>query len=438
MQIQEIKNEGLELHFKVQIPSETFSNKVNTKLQKIAPTLKLPGFRPGKVPIKIVEQRYKASIVQEELQDVINTNIDHIVKQNNIKLASEVRVQDLSVQDGKDVEFTVILERMPEIADINFSDLEVDKPEVIIPDEAIEAKLNDLALLYSNYTPAPEGANAKLGDKLIIDFEGFIDDVPFDGGKAEKHELVLGSKVFIEGFEDQLVGTKAGQTLSVNVVFPENYGAKNLAAKKSEFKVYVHEILQKDNLDHTEEMLAKFNAKDLDEVKERIKAVISTGHEETTLAQTKLNLFDKLESMLTFEVPKTLFETEKKHLLSEVNTHNHNNQHDTELAEDSESYCSKLALRRVRIGLMLASYADKNGIKVSQEEQFNEIKKQIMQMPHLENKIIHYYKTDPSAIKVLTGSILEDKAVRHILEHKVKINLVKYSMEEYKKLLDGE
>ena len=437
MQIHEIKNEGLELHFKVQVPSETFANNVSTKLQKIAPTLNLPGFRPGKVPLKILEQRYRPTIAQEELQDVIRSNIENIVKQNNVKLASEVRVEDVKLEDGSDVEFTVILERMPEIEDIDLSSIEIERPIVKISQELVDEKMQALLDSRRTYTKADKSHKARKGDRVLIDFEGFLDNVPFEGGKGTNHNLVLGSGSFVPGFEEKLEGVQEGDNLSITVTFPDNY-TKKLASQTTEFRIFVHEVQTPNEVEFTEEMAKHFNAANKEEVEQRIKAVLSHGYESTSMAQAKLHLFDKLESILNFEVPKTLLETEKEYLLREASLALEDKDFQSNDLKNQDDYCSKLALRRVRIGLMLASYAEKNDIKVSTEEQYQEIQKQIMQSPELEARIINYYKTNPKALKVLIGSIVEDKAVTHIIENKIKVRDVEYSVEDYQKILDGD
>jgi len=437
MKVNEIKNEGLELHCEVTVPSDKISSTINLKLQNLAKNLKLPGFRPGKVPFKVVEQKYKAAVVNEAMQAEIESTVSEIIKDKKLKLATQAHIDDLKYEEGKDVKFKVIFERMPEIKVSDFSKIKITKPVVKIKDSEIDDKINELFASRATFKKAAKTAKAELKDKVIIDFEGFVDGVAFEGGKATDFGLVLGSNSFIPGFEDQLVGSKAGDDVTVKVSFPKEYRATELAGKKSEFKVTVHEVQKPEKLEINDEKAKEFGSKDLADLKKTVETMLSRGYEAPAYTYQKMKLFDQLESTLDFDVPASLLKKELDGLKGQISQFK---DEDPELKGKSpkelEAYSEKVALRRVRIGLMLADYADKNQLKPTSDDFRSAIMTQARAYPGSEQQIFEFYQNNKQALQSLSGPILEDKAVRHILETQVKTAEKEYTAEAFAKLVE--
>ena len=437
MQVNEIKNEGLELHCHVIVPSSSLAQSVKVKLESVAKNLKMPGFRPGKVPFKVVEQKYKPSVTNEVLQDEIANQVTNIIKSKSLKLATQAQIEDLKYEDGKDIEFKVIFEKMPEINIVDFSKYKIEKPSVKINDKDIDEKVAELLASKTQYKKSSKTSKAANKDKVIIDFEGFVDGVAFDGGKSENFSLVLGSKSFIPGFEEQLIGSKEGDDVVVSVKFPEDYRAKDLAGKNSEFKVKIHEVQKPEKVEINDEIAKELGAKDVEDLKSTVKNVLLREYEEPGFTYQKMSLFNQLEKELKFDVPVSMVKKEIELLKQQISQFK---DEDEELKGKTEKeldeYTDKVAKRRVKIGLMLANYAERNGLKPTSDDFRSAIMKQARAFPGSEQQIFEFYQNNTKALQSLSGPILEDKAVSHILTSQIKLTEKEYTREAFFKLMD--
>lgn len=435
MNATEIKNEGLELHYRVVLPVANLNQEIDSTLAKLAKTEKMPGFRPGKVPMKIIDQKYRSAAVNAALDKEINSTVKELLKQYNYKLATSPKVDDVNFEEGKDIEFTLILEKMPEIHPVDFSTLKIENPIIRLEDEEVNSHIKTILLSKPQYKKAAKTAKSSLDDKLIINFEGFLDGVGFDGGKGENFPLVLGSKTFIPGFEDQLVGHKAGAEVTVKVTFPDNYHAKDLKGKDAEFKVTILEILKIEEVEINDESAQKAGFKDLEEIKTRMIDVFTDRFNNIGFLYKKIQLFNELEKLLNFDIPNSLRIREEEALFSQLNE---SKATDPDLKDKSEEelkeIAKKISLRRIRIGLLLSNYADQVGLKVTPDDYYAEINKQIMAYPSNREQIMDFYQKNRQALTALSGPILEDKAVLHILGNKVKNTNKEFSIEELQKV----
>lgn len=435
MNATEIKNEGLELHYRVVLPVTNLNQEINSILAKLAKTEKMPGFRPGKVPMKIIDQKYRFAAINTAVENQINSSVSELLKQYNYKLATSPKVDDVNFEEGKDIEFTLILEKMPEIHAIDFSTLNIENPIIKLQDEEVNSHIKTILQSRPQYKKAAKTAKSSLNDKLIINFEGFLDGVGFDGGKGENFPLVLGSKTFIPGFEDQLIGHKAGAEVTVKVTFPDNYHAKDLKGKDTEFKVTILEILKIEEIEINDESAQEAGFKDLEEIKTRMIDVLTDRFNDIGFLYKKIQLFNELEKLLNFDIPNSLRIREEEALFSQLNE---SKATDPDLKDKSEEelkeIAKKISLRRIRIGLLLSNYADQVGLKVTPDDYYAEINKQIMAYPSNREQIMDFYQKNRQALTALSGPILEDKAVLHILGNKVKNTNKEFSIEELQKV----
>lgn len=436
MDVKEISSEGLELTCEMKLSSKDLENSISSKLEEYSKSAKLPGFRPGKVPMKIVEQKFRNSVESEEVKRLVEKNVSEYIKNEKLYLATNAIIDNVDYEKGKDLKFKVTFEKMPNIDEVDFSKVKIEKPFVKISDKEIQDSINEIASRKKDYKIATKAAKSKKEDKVKIDFEGFVDGKAFDGGKAEGHELVLGSGQFIPGFEDQLIGKKAGEDVTVSVKFPEQYH-ENLAGKDAEFKVKVHEIHNPIDMEINDDFAKTMGLENLDHLKTNIRKMLEERYEEPSITHQKMKLFDHLEDKLKFDVPKSLLSREKESLINQLNQYKDSDpdlkkKSDEELKEKADT----IAVRRVRIGLMLADYAKNNDLKVTQDDIKNSIMEQARSYPGSENQVIDFYNKNPDAVHSLTGPILEDKSVKHILGNKVKITEKEYTSEEFTKIIE--
>ncbi len=437
MKVTEIKNEGLELHCHITVPASTLAKAVSNRLQELSKTVKLSGFRTGKIPLSIIEKKYKASILSETINKEIQHQVSHLIKDKKLKLSTQALIDDIKFEDEKDLEFKVMFEKMPEITFPDLAEVKIVKPIVKITDNEIDSRVKELLAFKTQYKAATKASKAEEKDKVIIDFEGFLDGKAFSGGKAENHALVLGSKTFIPGFEEQLIGKKAGDNVTVKVTFPAEYSEKSLAGKATEFKVKIHEVQKPEKLEINDELAKEVGAANLDELKNNIEKMLSRGFEEQSYTHQKMELFNQLESLLSYDVPKSMMEKELSTLTAQVRELK---DEDPKLKgkseKDIDKYSEKVALRRIRIGLFLSEYANVNKITPSSEDFKIAITKQAMAFPGKEKEIFDFYQKNPKALQSIAGPILEDKSVKELLDKKVKIIEKEYSIEAFNKLIE--
>jgi trigger factor len=438
MQFKEIKNEGLDRHFKVTIPAKDIDAKVNKELASIAKTARLDGFRVGKAPAATIQKKYGPSVRADIVSHDVRHAISDIIKKNNLDIAGSPAIEDLKSEAGKDVEFVLQLELMPEITMPDFKKIKITKPVLDIAEKDIEKQLERIAEMQSSFAEVKK-AKAVDGDMVVIDFVGSIDGVEFAGGAGKGHELVLGSKSFIPGFEEQLIGAKAGDEIIVKVPFPESYHAKDLAGKNSEFKVTVHMVKRPGKTEINDDLAKKIGFKDLAELKERVVSSIQDSTAENIHTVMKMKLFDQLENSLTFEAPKNMFEREYNSLKAQSDKFAEADETMKDKSpEELDKYYRRVAMRRVKVGLMLSAYVKNNKLKIETDDIKAAILREARNFPGQENAVIEYYSTNKQAVESLTGPVLEEKAVKAIFASEVSMTEKKYSVDALQKFLDEE
>ena len=433
--ISELVKDKLNLHLRVIVPSKDIESEIDKEIAKIAPTAKIDGFRIGKVPFHMLKKKYAASLRADAIRNQVARSIGDITKERKLRTATDPQITDLKAEPEKDVEFTLKFELLPEIALPNFSKISLERPVLDVADSDVDEEINKL--LESSKTFDKETkAKAKKGDQVTIDATGFVDDEEFSGGKLEGNKLVLGSGTFIPGFEDQLIGAKAGENIDVKVTFPKNYHAKELAGKNAEFKVKVLAVHNPTAAILDDEFAKKLKCSNAAELKEKISASIREAYSQHTRAFMKMKLFDQLESSLKFDVPESLLNKEVEILKNQTGQ----GAEDPEIAKKSdkekEDYYKKLALRRIRLGLMLAEYVHKNDLKIDENDIRQIMIQQARNFPGQESQLISFYYNNPNAFESLKAPALEEKAVTVIFDKEIKITEKKYSKNKLDKLLE--
>ncbi|MES2214946.1 MAG: trigger factor [Pseudomonadota bacterium] len=437
MQFTELPSKGLERFFKVIVEDKNIKFQVTKELERLSATAAIPGFRAGKVPFAHIQKKYGEAVRADVLSQEIQKNIDTIVKEYKLDLATRPALEDMKNEAGKDVEFTVKFEVMPHVTLPNFKEIELTRPKLKVTEEDIKNRLDAIVQSRTEFTPSPS-TKAKKGHQVLIDFVGSVDGIEFKGGAAENHKIILGSKSFIDGFEDQLVGTKAGDEIVVKVTFPKEYHANDLAGKDAEFKVTVHEVCTPNAPALDDAFAQTLKYKDLEDLHKSITDVVSETYDAQLYTILKMRLFDNLEKMLKFDIPASLAENEYQSLKQQSEGME---QEDGDLKHDAESleeYYRRVSLRRVKIGLMLSEYVKTHNLTLEKQDLERALMIEARQFPGQEALIMNYYQNNKSALESLSGRALEDKAVRMIMANDIKMTDKLQTAKEIEKLIQEE
>lgn len=434
MKVTEKKAEGLKKQYSVVAETKDFEAKIDNKLNEIAKTTKLPGFRPGKAPKDMLKQKYRNSVMGEALDEMIREAADNIVKENKLKPAMRPSVEITKFEEGKDIEFDVTVEVLPEIKLSGLDTLALEKVMAEVPAEEVEKALQYIAQSRKDTAKVEDAAHqAAKGETVVIDFVGSVDGKEFDGGKGNDYPLELGSGTFIPGFEDQLLGAKAGDKVDVKVKFPENYHAKALAGKDAVFAVSVKEIREPKAVEINDEFAKSIGEKDLSGLKESIKGRIKADYENASRMKLKRQLLDKLDEMYSFDVPESLVDEEFKNIESQYQQAKKMNQLDeheknTEEKELLEEY-KQIARRRVKLGLLLSEIGADAKVTVAPDDVNKAVMAEARKYPGQEKTVLDYYLKNPQAIEALKAPIFEEKIIDYI-SGKAKVEEKTVSVED--------
>ena len=450
MEATELLNEGLKRQYKVVVPASELESKLDARLAEMAKTVRLPGFRPGKVPVKHLKRLYGRQVMAEILDEAVQEAAQKVLADNNLKAAyrpdialdgeSEGKVEDILA--GKaDLAFTMTFEVTPDVEVKDFSGIELTRYKVKVPDEDVDEAIKNIAEQFKDYEDKPEGAAAEKGDRVVISFVGRIDGEEFEGGSAEDVPLVLGSGQFIPGFEDQLIGVKAGEERVIKVTFPEEYGVEKLAGKEAEFTVQVKSVEAPVEQEINDEFAQKIGFENLEQLRERVREQAEGELEQMAYTQLKRDVLDKLDEMYDFPVPERLVDHEFEHiwhtLEHEMKEHGRTFEDEGTTEEEARKEYRDIAERRVRLGLVLGAIGEKAGITVTDEELQQALIDRARQFPGQEKEVFEFYKNNPEALVELRGPIFEQKVIDHIIE-KAKVTEKEVTREELEKLLEEE
>ncbi|MDT3377563.1 trigger factor [Labrys neptuniae] len=427
MQVTQTLADGLKREFKVVVPAADIASRTDAQLEDMKGKVRVNGFRPGKVPVAHLRRLYGRSVTADVVNNFVGEANRKIVDDNQIKLAMEPKLDFgaddegvTQVLDGKaDLAWTVAVEVLPtfEVGDIN--GIKIVKPVAEVADEEVQSRLEDLARRNVTYADKKAKSKAENRDRVIVDFVGKIDGVEFEGGKGEDISVDLGSKTFIPGFEDQLIGVTAGQEKTIEVKFPTNYASDTLAGKDATFDVKVKAVQAPAELVVDDELAKSVGLESLDKLKEVIKSSIEGEYNAASRSKVKRQLLDALDAKYSFDLPPTLFQQEFDNVWLQVEremqqTGRTFEQENTTEEAAKEDY-RKIAARRVRLGLVLAEIGESNKIQVTDEEATRAVIERARQFPGQERQIWEFYTKNPQAIAELRAPIFEDKVVDHIL-----------------------
>ena len=419
MPVTETLNEGLKRSYTITVPAAELEAKVQEKLVEAQPDIEMKGFRKGKVPMAMLRKQYGQRLMDDAMQEAIDGAMkahfdatgDRPALQPDVKMAGGD-----DWKEGQDVVVEMTYEALPPIPDLDASAVVLDRLIVKADDAAVDEALTNLAGQAQSFKDRKAGVKAKDGDQVVIDFAGSVDGVAFEGGTGTDYPLVLGSNSFIPGFEAQLVGHAAGEAVSVTVTFPEAYGAAHLAGKSAVFACTVKAVKKPIAAAIDDEMAKKFGAEDLTALKGQIAERLEAEYKGAARAVMKRALLDQLDTMVQFDLPPALVDAEASQIAHqlwheenpEVQGHNHGS------IETTEEHRT-LAVRRVRLGLLLAEIGRKAEVTVSDAEMTQAVLAQARQYPGQERQYFEFVQKNTQIQQQLRAPIFEDKVVDFIV-----------------------
>ena len=433
MKVSEEKSKGLIKKFKVVIEAADFEKEVNARIQKLVKETKLPGFRAGKAPASLINQKFRPSALGEALDIAIQKAVSEVVAANKLKAAGEPKLDMDKFEDGKDISFTMEVEVLPDIKLGDFSKINLEKPMADVPEEEINKSIEYVAQSRRDTESVKEDRAVQKGDIAVIDFKGSINGVEFKGGNGKDYPLEIGSNTFIAGFEDQLIGLKKGDKKDVVATFPKDYHAKELAGKEAVFDVEIKDIRVLKKVEINDEFAASLGAKDLADLKEKIAERIQQDYENVSKMKLKRALLDVLDKNYQVELPQSIVDAEYDNI---VKQYEHAKAHDeldsyekSKKEKDLLKEYKEIAERRVKLGLVLSEVGSQEKIAVTSDDINKAIMNEARKYPGQEKAVFDFYLKNKNAVEALKAPVMEEKIVDAILS-KAKITEKKVSVKE--------
>jgi trigger factor len=415
MQTVETLNQGLKRAYRITIAAKDIDALVDKELKSIAPQVRMPGFRPGKVPANLVRRMHGPQLEQQALQNAVQDGVQQLLTEQKIRPAMQPTVALEEGGPGKDAIVMVEVEALPDVPEANIAGLKIERLRVEPSAEAIDAAAARLADGQKSYDPAPAKHKAEQGDLVIMDFEGKVDGEPFEGGKGEGMSVELGSGRLIPGFEDQLVGVKANDELVVSVTFPTDYNVDYLKGRAATFDVVVNEVQIPRSMKPDDDFAKAMGLEGIGQLRDLLKAQVEQELNGLTRTHMKRQLLDQLAAAHDFPVPESMVEAEFDQIWQQLE-HEASHEGDPEAArkemEKERGEYRTIAERRVRLGLLLSEIGQKNDIQISSQE-MNQLIMQAAQQykPEDRQKFVEYVRAEPMAAAQLRAPLFEDKVV---------------------------
>ena len=413
MKVRVNSKKGLKASLSVLVDKKTIQKKLDEKLIELQSKVQLKGFRPGKVPPTVIKNQFGKAIYGEVIDGILKETSTKAIEDNKIKVAGQPKIDLKTFGEGKDLDYTIELDILPDIKLNSLEKIKATNYEIEVENELVEKRLKEIAKNQQNFSEKKEGEKSNLEDLVVFDYTAKVEGKSFEGNEGKNIQLVLGKDLFIKGFDSQLVGVKKNQNKSVTVKLPENYPNKELANKKADFNCKVINIKKPIDVKIDDELGKKLGAKDLSDLKNLIKTQIKNQYQNTLETITKKRILEQIEKSHNIELPDNLVEQETKIITQNLKK---------EEIEKNKKEHVKLAKSRIKIGLILNEIGLKNNLKINESEIKNEIEKQIKSMPGQEKMVMEYYQKNPSALASLRGALYEDKVIELI---KTKIKLEK-------------
>ncbi len=442
MQIVETVNEGLKRSYSVKILAGTIAVRIDEEVKRIAPQVRMPGFRPGKVPANLVKKMHGPAIHQDALNIAIREAMDRLVSEKQLRPAMQPEVTlGEGYEQGKDAELAVSLEVLPQLTVPSLDGLKLERLVVPVSDEEVDAAVKRIADQQKSFKDAKKTKKAETGDQVLCDFVGKLNDVAFEGGSAKDQAIEIGAGRLIPGFEDQLIGAKAGEERQIKVTFPADYPAKDLAGQEATFDITVHAVKEPTETVIDEDFAKNLGLKDLDQLRTLLRGQLEQETSGLTRTQMKRQLLDQLAEGHEFDVPPSMVEAEFSQIWAQLE-HEASHEEDPEAAlkeieAEKEDYRA-IAVRRVRLGLLLSEIGQANGVEVTQQEMGMLIQQEAQRYrPEDRERFVEYVRSDPVAAAQLRAPLYEEKVVDFLFD-KAEVTEREVSREDLQAAIESE
>jgi trigger factor len=443
MKVDITSSKGLQSNLSVIVTKKELDKKIEERLHEVRNTVNLKGFRPGKVPVDILKKQFGKALHAEVLEKVIQESTYQALQDKNIKPAYQPKIEIKSVDEGKDLEFTIEVEQMPNIKLASLDKINITKYEIKVDEKDVNKRISDLAENSKKYIEVDKNKESKKNDLVEFNYVAQVDGKDFENNKGDKIQIILGKDLFIEGFDKNLIGVKIGDKKEFKIKLPENYPDKNIAGKASSFKCEILNIKTPQEQKIDDEFAKSLGTKDLNELKNMIEKQATKEFDLVTNQLIKKQILDSFdnEKEYKFDLPKVLLDEEInniEHMMIHEKMNISCEDHDKVKLEDKDkNEAKKLALRRVKLALIINKIADENKIKVTPQELQRELENQLRNYPGQEKKIREYYQKNPGELTKLSGPIFEDKVIDFV-KTKVKYLNKTVTKEELQTIFDGD
>ena len=419
---------GLKTDLKVVVDKKTINEQIIGRFEELKKTINLKGFRPGKVPVEIIKRQFGKAIYSEVLDRVLKESSIKALKDNNIKVAGQPKIDLKKHGEDKDLEYTIHVEQLPKIKTKGIEEIQITNYETKVSNIDIDKRIKDIAKNQNHFKDKKDSEAAEQGDLVVIDYKATIDGKDFKGCEGKNTQIILGKDLFIKDFDKQLIGAKKKKEKIVNVTLPENYPHNEYSNKKAKFVCKIINIKKVEEIKINDEFAKNLGAKDLNDLKIIVSKQIQEHYKNNLDIITKKEILDHLDKFKDIKIPENLVQQE-----TELLTHGMKKE---EIEKNKESK-EIIARKRIKIGLILNEFGEQNNLKVSEEEIKSEIQKQIQMMPSQEKQVAEYYQQNPSAVASLRGGIYEDKIIS-LIKEKAKSTKKTISIKEAEKIIKNQ
>jgi trigger factor len=425
MKIEVKSKKGLRTILSIIVDKKSIQLKMDEKLNELQKEVAIKGFRPGKVPPAVIKSQFGKSIYGEVIDKILRDTSSKAIDEKKLKIAGQPKIDLKQFGEGKDLDYELQIDCMPNISLKNFDTIKATEFKVKIDNKIVDEKLKEISDQNKQFEDKNENEKANTGDQVIFDYSATVNGNKFEGSEGKGVQLELGKDLFLKGFDQQLVGTKKGETKMLDAVLPENHPKKELANKKTKFECKILNIKKVKESKIDDNLAKMMGAKDVNDLKSLVKKQISSQYSQALDSITKKEILDQIEKNHQVDLPQNLIDQEISLMTKNLKP------------EDKEKYKSnneKLAKSRIKLGLLLNEYGEKNNLKVSDDEVRTEIQKQIKGMPGQEKMILEHYQKNPSASQSLKGSIYEEKIIS-LIKSKIKLSAKEIGTKEAEKII---
>ena len=425
MKVRVNSKKGLKTVLSVLVDKKTIQTKLDKKLHELQHKVHLKGFRPGKVPPNVIKNQFGKAIYGEVIDSILKESSAKAIQDNKLKVAGQPKIDLKTFGEGKDLDYTIELETLPEIKLKPLESFKITDYEISIDQNTIDKRIDEIAKGQQNFVEKKENEKSENGDMVVFDYKAKSDGKDFEGNEGKNIQIILGRDLFIKGFDEKLLGVKKNQNKLVEVTLPQNFPKKELANKKANFDCKIIDLKKPTEVKVNEEFAKKLGAKSVDDLKNLVKKQITNEYKSGLAAITKKNILEQIEKSHSLDLPPNLIEQETK-LISQSQK--------KEDIEKNKTQNLNLAKSRIKTGLILNEIAEKNNLKIEESEIKNEIEKQIKSMPGQEKMVMEYYQKNPSAVSSLRGALYEEKIIE-LIKNKMKLNKKKVTLKEAEEIL---